>query len=85
MKKRIKINWVYVVLLIATITSACRNENKQNSKDSTMAVRDSTIIDREYTLEASMLGYFASDGSRNPTLLANKGDRVRIIITNKKP
>lgn len=39
-------------------------------------------FDRDYSLEASMLGYFAPDGSRNPTLRANKGDRVRIKITN---
>lgn len=29
-----------------------------------------------------MLGYFSKDGARNPTLRANKGDRVRITITN---
>ena len=45
-------------------------------------MRDSTIIDRDYALKASMLGYFAIDGTRNPTLKANKGDRVRITITN---
>lgn len=39
-------------------------------------------IDRDYTLESTMLGYFAKDGARNPTLKANKGDRVRITITN---
>jgi putative membrane-bound dehydrogenase-like protein len=39
-------------------------------------------IDREYTLEATMLGYFAKDGTRNPTLKANKGDIVKITITN---
>lgn len=39
-------------------------------------------IDRDYVLEASMLGYFAKDGARNPTLKANKGDRVRITITD---
>ncbi|MFT4734846.1 MAG: putative membrane-bound dehydrogenase-like protein [Arcticibacterium sp.] len=39
-------------------------------------------VDREYALEASMLGYFAKDGTRNPTLKANKGDRVKITITN---
>lgn len=39
-------------------------------------------IDREYALGASMLGYFAKDGTRNPTLKANKGDRVKITITN---
>ena len=39
-------------------------------------------VDREYALESTMLGYFAKDGARNPTLKANKGDRVRITITN---
>jgi putative membrane-bound dehydrogenase-like protein len=39
-------------------------------------------VDIEYALEASMLGYFAKDGTRNPTLKANKGDVVKITITN---
>ncbi|GAB3024842.1 PVC-type heme-binding CxxCH protein [Spirosoma pulveris] len=39
-------------------------------------------VDREYAMEATMLGYFSKDGARNPTLKANKGDRVRITITN---
>ncbi|GAA4470169.1 hypothetical protein GCM10023189_58350 [Nibrella saemangeumensis] len=39
-------------------------------------------VDRDYELEATMLGYFGKDGARNPTLKANKGDRVRITITN---
>ncbi|KPM47725.1 PVC-type heme-binding CxxCH protein [Jiulongibacter sediminis] len=39
-------------------------------------------IDRDYTLEATMLGYFAKDGTRNPTLKAHKGDVVRITIVN---
>jgi hypothetical protein len=39
-------------------------------------------VDRDYALEATMLGYFSKDGARNPTLKANKGDRVRITITN---
>lgn len=43
---------------------------------------DTAKIDREYALEATMLGYFAKDGARNPTLKANKGDRVRITITD---
>lgn len=44
--------------------------------------QDTTHFDRDYTLEATMLGFFAPDGARNPTLKANKGDRVRIKITN---
>src|SRR5690606_6392047 len=58
----------------------CKSEN--NRKSTQHLLRDSTIIDREYHLEASMLGYFAKDGTRNPTLRANKGDRIRITITN---
>lgn len=45
-------------------------------------MEDTTRIDRDYALEATMLGYFAKDGSRNPTLRAKKGERVRITITN---
>lgn len=43
---------------------------------------DTTKIDHEYFLEATMLGYFAKDGTRNPTLKANKGNKIRITITN---
>jgi putative membrane-bound dehydrogenase-like protein len=46
------------------------------------SARDTSKIDRDYSLEASMLGYFSADGARNPTLKANKGDKVRIKITN---
>ncbi len=40
------------------------------------------VVDREYTLEATMLGYFDEGGTRNPVLRANKGDRVKITIVN---
>ena len=39
---------------------------------------DSTIIDHEYALEASMLGPLAPDGTRNPILRANKGIMRRL-------
>ncbi|GAB3909033.1 hypothetical protein GCM10028803_45920 [Larkinella knui] len=45
-------------------------------------LQDTAKIDRDYALEATMTGYFGKDGARNPTLRANKGDRVRITITN---
>lgn len=45
-------------------------------------VQDTSRIDRHYELEATMLGYFAPDGTRNPTLRANKGDVVKITITD---
>jgi putative membrane-bound dehydrogenase-like protein len=38
--------------------------------------------DREYTLEATMLGYIGSDGKRNPILKASKGELVRIKVVN---
>lgn len=42
----------------------------------------SAKVDREYVLEATMLGYMAKDGTRNPVLKARKGERVRITIVN---
>jgi putative membrane-bound dehydrogenase-like protein len=43
-------------------------------------------VDREYTLESTMLGYRGMagdvDGIRNPTLWARKGETVRITIVN---
>lgn len=44
--------------------------------------QDTTKIDQEFALEATMLGYFAKNGTRNPTLKVKKGNRVRITITN---
>ncbi|HMB61780.1 MAG TPA: PVC-type heme-binding CxxCH protein [Eudoraea sp.] len=70
------------MLLLGSPGTSCRPEAKNKRVETAAPVRDSTIIDHEYYLEASMLGYFALDGTRNPTLQANKGDRVRITITN---
>lgn len=69
-----------IIMSVLFMLVCCRSENKGKSAENQL--RDSTIIDREYHLEASMLGYFAKDGTRNPILRANKGDRVRITITN---
>ncbi|HEU5147989.1 MAG TPA: cupredoxin domain-containing protein, partial [Chryseosolibacter sp.] len=44
--------------------------------------QDTSRVDRHYKLEATMVGYFAPDGTRNPTLRANKGDVVKITMTN---
>ena len=57
-------------------------ENSQARPSIIIQVNDTTHFDRDYDLEATMLGFFAKDGTRNPTLRANKGDRVRIKITN---
>jgi len=43
---------------------------------------DTSRVDREYRLEATMVGYFAPDGTRNPTLRAKKGEVVRITMIN---
>ena len=47
---------------------------------------DESSVDREYRLEASILGYKGIggtiDGIRNPILTATKGERVRITIIN---
>jgi putative membrane-bound dehydrogenase-like protein len=48
----------------------------------TVAQSDSTNVIRRYVLESTMLGYFKPDGTRNPVLKANKGDKVRITIVN---
>jgi putative membrane-bound dehydrogenase-like protein len=53
----------------------------QKQKKTTVADTVSRF-DRDYALEATMLGFFGPDGARNPTLKANEGDRVRIKITN---
>ncbi|ASV29109.1 PVC-type heme-binding CxxCH protein [Maribacter cobaltidurans] len=72
--------YIKVVLAFVFVASCKQNEGKEKIVQS--VERDSTVINREYTLEASMLGYFAPDGTRNPILKANKGDRVRITIIN---
>lgn len=41
-----------------------------------------TGVTRHVELESTMLGYFKKDGTRNPTIKANKGDKVKITIVN---
>jgi len=79
MKYRL-ITVLFSSIFLVFLSISCRTEKKGESVENQM--REATIIDREYMLEASMLGYFAPDGTRNPTLKANEGDRVRITITN---
>lgn len=72
---RLTITLLFVSIISTTGYSAgSKSKNQQN--------KDTVNIDREYELEATMLGYIAPDGSRNPVLRANKGDLVRIKITN---
>lgn len=55
--------------------------NSSSSSASSIKYID-PVAEIEFKLQATMLGYFAPDGTRNPTLRAKKGDRVTIIITN---
>src|SRR6218665_2433749 len=68
-------------LLSLTLVMATYSPGKAKSFKKSFQ-QDTTRIDREYALEATMLGYFGPDGARNPTLKAHKGERVRIKITN---
>lgn len=70
-----------IPLAIAAFFTAATPVLAQSSKTKPVA-QDTAKVDRDYLLETSMLGYFAKDGTRNPTLKANKGDRVRITIVN---
>lgn len=70
-----------IPLAIAAFFTAATPVLAQSSKTKPIA-QDTAKVDRDYLLETSMLGYFAKDGARNPTLKANKGDRVRITIVN---
>ncbi len=81
MKKEFRLKVALVALLLTSMTICCRQKEKGGTSEVEKGI-DTTIIDREYSLEATMLGYFAQDGTRNPTLRANLGDRVRITITN---
>ena len=66
------------MLLIVLV--GCQTKSKK--EESANTVLDTAIKVRDYYLEATMLGYFAKDGTRNPTLRANIGDSVNITITN---
>ncbi|GAB4038375.1 PVC-type heme-binding CxxCH protein [Spirosoma jeollabukense] len=70
-----------LILLISVVLSITGTYSTAQPAKAKPA-QDTANVDREYALEASMLGYFSKDGARNPTLKANKGDRVRITITD---
>jgi putative membrane-bound dehydrogenase-like protein len=76
MKKQLLILSIFSIIL--SISEAfCRVLPRKNS-----TVQDTTKIDQEFALEATMLGYFAKNGARNPTLKAKIGNTIRITITN---
>nr|WP_246343890.1 PVC-type heme-binding CxxCH protein [Adhaeribacter radiodurans] len=45
-------------------------------------VKKAAKYDRDYTLQTTILGYYSTDGKRNPVLQAKKGETVRIKIVN---
>ncbi len=69
-------------LLFLASCSVLKAQGKTPPNVSSTTPADTAHYDRDYTLTAFMVGYFGPDGARNPTLRANKGDRVRITITN---
>jgi putative membrane-bound dehydrogenase-like protein len=75
MKLPVSVRLVLVLLLLACMRGHLAGQ-------ATAAAR----VDREYTLEATMLGYRGVggdiDGIRNPTLWALTGETVRITIVN---
>ncbi|MGA0555834.1 PVC-type heme-binding CxxCH protein [Larkinella sp. VNQ87] len=71
----------WLALLTVALTSLVQPFG-QAQPSKAKVTSDTSKVDREYALEATMLGFFAKDGARNPILKANKGDRVRITITN---
>ena len=75
-----KIAFRFTKILLVFVLAYSANVHAQQQK--TVPAKDISRVDRDYALEATMLGFFGKDGSRNPTLRANKGDRVRITITN---
>ncbi|WP_338870804.1 PVC-type heme-binding CxxCH protein [Spirosoma sp. SC4-14] len=75
-------NFRYLIALVAVLSVATKPVVSAQSSKIKPAAPDTAKVDREYALEATMLGFFAKDGARNPTLKASKGERVRITITN---
>jgi putative membrane-bound dehydrogenase-like protein len=75
-----RLSHILIPLSVALVTLPVGHVTAQESKPA--STQNTEKYDRDYALEATMLGFFAKDGARNPTLKANKGDRVRITITN---
>ncbi|MGK6350951.1 PVC-type heme-binding CxxCH protein [Parapedobacter sp. DT-150] len=67
----------YFLFLFATVVVACTGDSDS---------ADSNQIDREYVLNAKMIGYTGIggdiDGQRNPLLRAKKGERVKVSLVN---
>lgn len=68
-------NWIAVVFCI----TLCANSFPSFAS---LLVPSDPQNEIEFKLQATILGYFAPDGTRNPTLRAKKGDQITITITN---
>jgi len=75
-------NKSYLLLPLLMLVLAIPAAQAKVLPDKAKPQQDTVKIDFEYRLEASMLGYFAKNGTRNPTLKASKGSTVRITIVN---
>ena len=67
---------ILLLLLTIILNSYSIQTDNQIAKDIPVP------YDREYTLKATMLGYFDLNGKRNPVLQAKMGETVRIKIVN---
>lgn len=76
MKKQLLILSIFTIIF--SVADAFGRDLPKNHS----LIQDTTKIDQEFALEATMLGYFAKNGARNPTLKAKKGNTIRITITN---
>src|SRR5215217_461727 len=73
---------LYRLMIALFITVALAPRSYASGEIAKLKVRDTVKYDRVYTLETTMLGYIGSDGKRNPTLKASKGEIVRVNIVN---
>jgi putative membrane-bound dehydrogenase-like protein len=69
-----------ILILLSVILHPSAFSNTPKSR--TSKVKKVARYDRDYTLQATILGYFGVDGKRNPVLQARKGETVRIKIVN---
>jgi putative membrane-bound dehydrogenase-like protein len=76
------LNRILVVILIVIIQTS---STYSSGISASPLVSQPKPYDRDYTLRATMLGYFDLDGTRNPILKAQKGETVRITIVNGEP
>lgn len=74
------IRFAICLLLIVAFHTSVTGQPSSATKQPKQA--NAEQYDRDYTLQATMLGYFAADGTRNPVLKAQQGETVRITIVN---